>query len=133
MNRIENTVLFIQDIYKTKSFIPLHAPNFNGNEKKYLLETIDSTYVSSIGPFVNLFEDMISSVTKTKKAIAVVNGTAGIQVALRLVGVNNGDEVITQALTFVATANAVAEKAKVKKIVSIFFTLHLVFVNIIAA
>ncbi len=107
MNSIQNTISFIQDIYKTKDVIPLHAPNFNGNEKKYLLNTIDSTYVSSVGPYVNQFEEMMSSITKTKKAIAVVNGTAGIQIALRLLGVNNGDEVITQALTFVATANAI--------------------------
>ena len=107
MKSIQNTISFIQDIYKTNSVIPLHAPNFNGNEKKYLLETIDSTYVSSVGAYVDQFEDMMSSITKTKKAIAVVNGTAGIQVALRLVGVNDGDEVITQALTFVATANAI--------------------------
>ena len=107
MKSIQNTISFIQDIYKTNSAIPLHAPNFNGNEKKYLLQTIDSTYVSSVGAYVNQFEDMISSITKTKKAIAVVNGTAGIQVALRLAGVNSGDEVITQALTFVATANAI--------------------------
>ena len=107
MNSIQNTISFIQDTYKTKDVIPLHAPNFNGNEKKYLLNTIDSTYVSSVGPYVNQFEEMMSSITKTKKAIAVVNGTAGIQIALRLLGVNNGDEVITQALTFVATANAI--------------------------
>lgn len=107
MKSIRNTISFIQDIYKTNGPIPLHAPKFNGNEKKYLLQTIDSTYVSSVGSYVNQFEDMISSITKTKKAIAVVNGTAGIQVALRLVGVNCGDEVITQALTFIATANAI--------------------------
>lgn len=107
MKSIRNTISFIQDIYKTNGPIPLHAPKFNGNEKKYLLQTIDSTYVSSVGSYVNQFEDMMSSITKTKKAIAVVNGTAGIQVALRLVGVNCGDEVITQALTFVATANAI--------------------------
>jgi aminotransferase in exopolysaccharide biosynthesis len=107
MNNLQNTISFIQDLYKTKDVIPLHAPNFNGNEKKYLLNTIDSTYVSSVGPYVNQFEEMMSSITKTKKAIAVMNGTAGIQIALRLVGVNNGDEVITQALTFVATANAI--------------------------
>ena len=78
-------------------------------KKKILASSnsIDSTYVSSVGPYVNQFEEIMSSITKTRKAIAVVNGTAGIQVALRLVGVNNGDEVITQALTFVATANAI--------------------------
>jgi perosamine synthetase len=107
MNNIKDTILFIQDIYKTKEFIPLHAPTFIGNEKKYLIETIDTTFVSSVGVFVDQFEEKIAEISKTQKAIAVVNGTAGIQVALRLVGVNTGDEVITQALTFVATANAI--------------------------
>lgn len=108
MNNIKDTISFIQDIYKTKEFIPLHAPTFGGNEKKYLLETIDSTYVSSVGTYVDQFEAIMTAITKTKKSVAVVNGTAGIQVALRLVGVKSGDEVITQALTFVATANAIA-------------------------
>lgn len=108
MQHIKDTITFIQDIYKTNEFIPLHAPTFNGNEKKYLLETIDSTFVSSVGAYVDQFEEMMTAITKTKKSVAVVNGTAGIQVALRLVGVSAGDEVITQALTFVATANAIA-------------------------
>ena len=108
MKKTKDTILFIQDIYKTLDFIPLHAPTFGGNEKKYLLETIDSTFVSSVGSYVDQFEDSIATISKTKKAIAVVNGTSGIQVALRLVGVKAGDEVITQALTFVATANAIA-------------------------
>lgn len=108
MKNIKETVTFIQDIYKTKEFIPLHAPVFRGNEKKYLLETIDSTFVSSVGAYVDQFEEMMTAISKTKKAVAVVNGTAGIQVALRLLGVKEGDEVITQALTFVATANAIA-------------------------
>jgi perosamine synthetase len=104
---INNTIEFIQNHYNTKEFIPLHAPFFGGNEKKYLLETIDSTFVSSVGAYVDQFEEMIAAISQTKKAVAVVNGTAGIQVALRLVGVKAGDEVITQALTFVATANAI--------------------------
>jgi perosamine synthetase len=104
---INNTIAFIQNHYNTKEFIPLHAPFFGGNEKKYLLETIDSTFVSSVGAYVDQFEEMIAAISQTKKAVAVVNGTAGIQVALRLVGVKTGDEVITQALTFVATANAI--------------------------
>jgi perosamine synthetase len=108
MKNIKDTVTFIQDIYKTSDFIPLHAPTFRGNEKKYLIETIDSTFVSSVGAYVDQFEEMMTLISKTKKAVAVVNGTAGIQVALRLVGVKDGDEVITQALTFVATANAIA-------------------------
>jgi perosamine synthetase len=108
MRNIKETVSFIQDIYKSKDFIPLHAPKFGGNEKKYLNETIDSTFVSSVGAYVDQFEEMMCDISKTKKAVAVVNGTAGIQIALRLVGVKEGDEVITQALTFVATANAIA-------------------------
>ena len=108
MNCIKDTISFIQESFKSIEFIPLHAPIFNGNEKKYLLDTIDSTFVSSVGAYVDHFEELMSSITKTKKSVAVVNGTAGIQVALRLVGVSTGDEVITQALTFVATANAIA-------------------------
>ncbi|MFC4209945.1 LegC family aminotransferase [Pedobacter lithocola] len=104
-----NTVIsYIKTQYKTENFIPLHAPHFGGNEKKYLLETIDSTFVSSVGAYVDQFEGMMQNITQTNKAVAVVNGTAGIQVALRLVGVKAGDEVLTQALTFVATANAIA-------------------------
>ena len=108
MKSIKDTITFIQDIYNTKEFIPLHAPIFGGNEKKYLIETIDSTFVSSVGAYVDQFEAMMTNITSTKKSVAVVNGTAGIQVALQLVGVSAGDEVITQALTFVATANAIA-------------------------
>lgn len=108
MKHIKDTISFIQESFKSTEFIPLHAPSFGGNEKKYLIETIDSTFVSSVGAYVDQFEEMMSSITNTKKSVAVVNGTAGIQVALRLVGVSTGDEVITQALTFVATANAIA-------------------------
>ncbi|MFY0631387.1 MAG: LegC family aminotransferase [Flavobacteriaceae bacterium] len=98
---------FIRGKFKTEDFIPLHSPIFRGNEKKYLEECIDSTYVSSVGAYVDLFENMMNKITNTKKATAVVNGTAALQVALRLVGVKADDEVITQALTFVATANAI--------------------------
>jgi aminotransferase in exopolysaccharide biosynthesis len=108
MTEFSSIILFIKAQYKADSFIPLHVPKFNGNEKKYVLETIDSTFVSSVGAFVDQFEVMMTQITHTKKAVAVVNGTAGIQVALRLVGVKAGDEVLTQALTFVATANAIA-------------------------
>ncbi len=92
----------------TKDFIPLHEPRFRGNEKTYLLDTIDSTFVSSVGAYVDRFEEQMQNITKAQKAVAVVNGTAALQVALRLAGVQKGDEVITQALTFVATANAIA-------------------------
>jgi len=101
-------ISFIRNKFKSEDFIPLHAPSFNGNEKKYLNECIDSTFVSSVGPFVDKFEVLINQITKTKKTTAIVNGTAALQVALRLVGVKDNDEVITQALTFVATANAIA-------------------------
>ena len=100
-------ISFIRDKFKSEDFIPLHVPTFNGNEKKYLNECIDSTYVSSVGPFVDKFEELMNTITQTKKTTAVVNGTAGLQVALRLVGVEKDTEVITQALTFVATANAI--------------------------
>lgn len=105
---MQQVLSFIRDQYKTNDFIPLHEPRFRGNEKKYVLETIDSTFVSSIGAYVDQFEQQMSAITTTKKAVAVVNGTAALQVALRLVGVNKEDEVITQALTFVATPNAIA-------------------------
>lgn len=100
---------FVRDLYETnEKFVPLHVPVFNGKEKEYLLETIDSTFVSSVGKYVDQVESFLADYTKTSKGVAVVNGTAAIQVALRLVGVSPGDEVITQALTFVATANSIA-------------------------
>lgn len=101
-------VAFFKDRFNTNELIPLHAPVFVGNEKSYLQACIESTFVSSVGPFVDQFEDLITEITQTKKTTAVVNGTAGLQVALRLIGVKENDEVITQALTFVATANAIA-------------------------
>jgi perosamine synthetase len=108
MYNYKGTVDFIKESFKTQEFIPLHAPHFGGNEKQYLTDTIDTTFVSSVGAYVDRFEVMMSNITASQKAVAVVNGTAGIQVALRLAGVKAGDEVLTQALTFVATANAIA-------------------------
>lgn len=108
MKEIKSIVDFIQDQFNTKEFIPLHEPRFRGNEKQYVLDTIDSTFVSSVGAYVDRFEEMMQEITGTEKAIAIVNGTSALQVALRLAGVSTGDEVITQALTFVATANAIA-------------------------
>ena len=104
---LSQTIRFIQETFQTKDFIPLHVPHFAGNEKCYLNECIDTTYVSSVGKFVDQFEEQIANIAQTNRAVAVVNGTAGIQVALRLAGVCAGDEVLTQALTFVATANAI--------------------------
>ncbi len=87
--------------------VALHAPEFAGNERRYLLECVDSTFVSSVGPFVDEFERKLAEFTGSRYAIAVVNGTAALHVALRLAGVQANDEVLVPALTFVATANAV--------------------------
>ncbi len=99
-------VEFVRDTYQTDAFIPLHAPTFNGNEKAYVGETIDSTFVSSVGKFVDEFEQKIETYTGSAKAVATVNGTAALHAALYMAGVERGDLVITQALTFVATCNA---------------------------
>ena len=101
-------IKFIQQLYNSKSFIPLHKPKFNGNEKKYLNGCIDSTFVSSVGDFVDKFEKDIATYTNSKYAIATVNGTSALHIALILANVKQGDEVITQALSFVATANAIS-------------------------
>lgn len=104
----EKIVSFIRDLYhQPEGIVPLHAPVFRGNEKKYLAECIDTTYVSYVGKFVNRFEEAIAAYTGAKYAVAVVNGTAALQIALLVAGVEENDEVITQPLTFVATANAI--------------------------
>jgi perosamine synthetase len=99
---------FIRGLYPDQNPVPLHAPVFMGNEKNYLLDCIDTTYVSYVGKYVTKFEEMVAGYIGVKHAVAVVNGTAGLQIALQLAGVENGDEVLTQALTFVATANAIS-------------------------
>jgi aminotransferase in exopolysaccharide biosynthesis len=100
-------VEFVRELYGTNDFIPLHEPRFFGNEKKYLMDTIDSTFVSSVGKYVNDFELAVAEYTGANYAIATVNGTAALHTALILAGVQNGDEVITQSLTFVATCNSI--------------------------
>lgn len=104
----EKTIQFIQETYKTKEFLPLHEPVFFGNEKKYLNECIDSTFVSSVGKFVDQFEKMMAEYTGAKYAVATVNGTAALHIALKLVGTDENSEVITQPLTFIATCNAIS-------------------------
>jgi len=99
---------FIREQYRTDQFIPLHAPVFSGNEKRYVLETVDSTFVSSVGAFVDRFETDMAAYTGSPRAIATVNGTAALHVSLLLAGVKQGDLVLTQPLTFVATCNAIA-------------------------
>lgn len=107
MGKYKEIIDFVKLQYPKQDFIPLHAPVFNGNEKFYVLDTIDSTFVSSVGAYVDKFEIMMAELSKTQKAVAIVNGTSALQVALRLSGVQNGDEVLTQALTFIATINAI--------------------------
>lgn len=104
----KQTVDFIKNLYNTNSFIALHEPRFRGNEKKYLSQCIDSTFVSSVGIFVNKFEDAIAKYTGSKYAIATVNGTSALHTSLLLVNVQKEDEVITQSLSFIATANAIS-------------------------
>lgn len=103
-----DTIRFIRETFKEpEAFIPLHAPYFGGNEKRYLLDTIDSTFVSSVGAYVNRFEEMMQEITGAKYAIATTNGTTALHLALIVAGVKRDEEVITQPLTFVATANAI--------------------------
>ncbi len=103
-----DTIQFIRGVFKEpEAFVPLHAPYFGGNEKKYLLDTIDSTFVSSVGAYVNRFEEMMQEITGAKYAIATTNGTTALHLALIVAGVQRDEEVITQPLTFVATANAI--------------------------
>lgn len=104
----EQIVSFIRSIYGVDGFVPLHEPRFAGNEKKYVMDCLDSTMVSSIGEYVDRFERMICEYTGVGYAVATVNGTVALHVALKLAGVNQGDEVITQPLSFVATANAIS-------------------------
>ena len=104
----EKAIDFIQDIYQTKDFIPLHEPRFIGNEKKYLNECIDSTFVSSVGEFVDRFEEEIAKYTGAKYAVATINGTSALHISLLISGVESGHEVITQPLTFVGTCNPIS-------------------------
>lgn len=109
MKEYNEIINFIRQLYKTpEGFIPLHAPVFSGNEKKYLNECIDSTFVSSVGKFVDLFEEKMAEYTGAKKAVVCVNGTNALHIALMMVGVVRDTEVITQPLTFIATANAIS-------------------------
>ena len=109
MSNPDKLITFIRSLYnEPEAFIPLHEPRFIGNEKKYLMECIDSNFVSSVGEFVGRFEKMCAEYTGAKYAVATVNGTAALHIALQLAGVQRDDEVLTQALTFVATANAIS-------------------------
>lgn len=104
----KNITDFIQKTYESTDFIPLHEPKFIGNEKKYVNECIDSSFVSSVGKYVDIFEEKISRYTGAKYAVATSNGTSALHLSLLLADVNQNDEVITQPLTFVATCNAIS-------------------------
>jgi aminotransferase in exopolysaccharide biosynthesis len=104
----KQVVEFIRGLYNTNDFIPLHEPKFIGNEKKYFEECIDSTFVSSVGKFVDLFEKKIAEYTGAKHAVVTLNGTEALHIALLLSNIKRNDEVITQPLTFIATANAIS-------------------------
>lgn len=116
---IDEFIDFVRGKFGTNDFIPLHAPVFQGNEEKYVVDCIKSTFVSSVGKFVDQFEQEIVNYTGAKYAIATVNGTAALHVALRLVGVEHDNEVITQPLTFIATLNAIS-----------YLSAHPVFVDV---
>ena len=104
----EKTINFIKDLYGNQDFVPLSVPKFIGNEKKYLNECIDTTFVSSVGAFVDRFEKDMAAYTGAKRAVVCVSGTNALHMAMMLAGVERDDEVLTQALTFIATCNAIA-------------------------
>jgi len=109
MSDIDLFIQFVRQLFISKNeVIPLHAPVFNGREKEYLENCIDSTFVSSVGQYVDLFEEKVAEYTGAKKAVACVNGTNALHLALLIAGVEQNNEVITQSLTFVATANAIS-------------------------
>jgi perosamine synthetase len=124
MKKFQEIVDFIKNLNPEKDTIILHEPVFYGNERKYVLDTIDSTFVSSVGKYVDLFEERIADFVSGKSgnrdrgtlgdkipdevyAVACVNGTAGLHVALLLAGVQRGDEVLCSPLTFIASVNPV--------------------------
>jgi len=109
MNNLPNKInQTIKSVINQESFSPLHAPIFEGNEIKYVTDCIESNFVSSVGEYVNRFEEMLTDYTGAKYAVVTVNGTAALHVSLILAGVESDDEVLMPALTFIATANAVS-------------------------
>lgn len=103
-----DVLMALRSVLPNKDFISLHEPQFGGNEWTYVKECLDTGWVSSVGKFVDRLESQLSEYTGTRRAVAVVNGTAALHICLKLVGVGQGDEVLVPALTFVAAANAVS-------------------------
>ena len=108
MTEFRKIISFIKELYGNQEFTPLAVPVFVGNEKKYLNECIDTTFVSSVGKFVDRFENDMAAYTGAKRAVVCVSGTNALHMSLLLVGVKKDDEVLTQALTFIATCNALS-------------------------
>lgn len=108
MTEFKKITDFIHDLYGAQDFVPLSVPVFIGNEKKYLNECIDTTFVSSVGKFVDRFEEDTAKYTGCKRAVVCVSGTNALHMSLMLAGVERDDEVLTQALTFIATCNALS-------------------------
>ena len=108
MSDYSRTIGFIKEVFGNQEFTPLAVPVFAGNEKKYLEECIDTTFVSSVGKFVDRFEKDMAEYAGCKKAVVCVSGTNALHMSMMLVGVERNDEVLTQALTFIATCNAIS-------------------------
>ena len=109
MEQYQKTINFIREIFREPTdFVPLHDPRFIGNERKYMMDCIDSNFVSSVGEYVAKFETACAEYTGAKYAVAAMNGTAALHISLMLAGVKPNEEVLTQPLTFIATANAIA-------------------------
>ena len=108
MSDYSKTIGFIKEVFGNQEFTPLAVPVFPGNEKKYMEECIDTTFVSSVGKFVDRFENDMAAYAGCKKAVVCVSGTNALHMSMKLVGVERNDEVLTQALTFIATCNAIS-------------------------
>ncbi|MDA8817695.1 LegC family aminotransferase [Planktomarina sp.] len=104
----EDVITFVKDTFQKDGLLQLHEPIFIGNEKKYLNDCIKTTFVSSIGKYVTQFEGMLAAFSGANYAVATTNGTSALHIALEIVGVDKSCEVITQPLTFIATANAIS-------------------------
>lgn len=104
----DDIISAIREIHGSQEFIPLHIPQFHQIDKRTILDCIDSTFVSSVGKYVDQVEEDIASYCGAKRAIAVSNGTSALHLALHALGVDHNSEVITQPLTFIATANAIS-------------------------
>ena len=108
MNKFNNIISFIREIFKTEDYVPLNRPLFNGREKEYLAQCIDSSFVSSFGEFVKDFEEKVKNYTQAKYAIAINNGTSALHLALVAIGADKDSEIIISPITFIASVNAIS-------------------------